>query len=219
MATAKQIAANRRNAKKSRGPVTEAGKKIASRNALLHGLCAPFQVLPHVENQSDFDALLEAFIAAEKPTDAIEHELVVSMAEQFWLAKRATRMQNTGVIVKEHLKQENGFPVTVQHEPIQHFMRYHTAHYRAYRQAMQDLQNRRKQKQLHEIGSVRQKQAEAAEVRSEKRQTQRDERHAAAMRLQKTNQEIAQCRLMKVSHDTAKLFDGLFPPQMGNMAA
>jgi hypothetical protein len=38
MASTKQIAANRRNAKRSTGPRTAAGKSRASRNALRHGL-------------------------------------------------------------------------------------------------------------------------------------------------------------------------------------
>jgi hypothetical protein len=41
MATAKQIAANRRNSQRSTGPRTAAGKEISSRNALRHGLSLP----------------------------------------------------------------------------------------------------------------------------------------------------------------------------------
>jgi hypothetical protein len=41
MASEKQIAANRRNAQRSTGPKTEAGKERASRNALCHGLASP----------------------------------------------------------------------------------------------------------------------------------------------------------------------------------
>ena len=41
MATEKQIAANRANAKKSTGPRTSAGKKKSSRNAYRHGLSRP----------------------------------------------------------------------------------------------------------------------------------------------------------------------------------
>ena len=41
MATAKQIAANRRNGSLGRGPKTSAGKARSSRNALKHGLSIP----------------------------------------------------------------------------------------------------------------------------------------------------------------------------------
>lgn len=40
MATPAQIAANRRNAKRSTGPITPEGKAICSQNALKHGLSA-----------------------------------------------------------------------------------------------------------------------------------------------------------------------------------
>src|SRR6476660_2520353 len=42
MASEKQIAANRMNAKKSRGPRSAGGKARASRNATRHGLAANF---------------------------------------------------------------------------------------------------------------------------------------------------------------------------------
>src|ERR1700722_3566152 len=41
MATERQIAANRANAKRSTGPKTAAGKQRSSRNAFRHGLSAP----------------------------------------------------------------------------------------------------------------------------------------------------------------------------------
>jgi hypothetical protein len=41
MATARQIAANLRNAQRSTGPRTAAGKSTSSRNALRHGLSRP----------------------------------------------------------------------------------------------------------------------------------------------------------------------------------
>jgi hypothetical protein len=41
MATERQIAANRRNAAKSAGPSSKAGKRRASRNSFQHGLSRP----------------------------------------------------------------------------------------------------------------------------------------------------------------------------------
>jgi hypothetical protein len=51
MATAKQIAANRRNAQRSTGPRTAVGKKLSSRNALRHGLSLPLEIDAVVEAQ------------------------------------------------------------------------------------------------------------------------------------------------------------------------
>ena len=46
MASEKQIAANRANAKRSTGPKTAAGKRNSSGNALRHGLSKPLPVDP-----------------------------------------------------------------------------------------------------------------------------------------------------------------------------
>jgi hypothetical protein len=46
MATHKQITANRKNAQKSTGPRSSAGKTKAARNALAHGLRAAEILLP-----------------------------------------------------------------------------------------------------------------------------------------------------------------------------
>jgi hypothetical protein len=44
MASAKQIAANRANSKRSTGPNTDGGRLKSSRNAFRHGLSAPLQM-------------------------------------------------------------------------------------------------------------------------------------------------------------------------------
>ena len=58
MATEKQIEANRRNAKRSKGPTSDEGKRKSSRNALKHGLTAKDLLLPH-ENPAEFQERLE----------------------------------------------------------------------------------------------------------------------------------------------------------------
>jgi hypothetical protein len=59
MASDKQIAANRANAKKSTGPRTAAGRAKSSRNSYRHGLSVPMQLDPQA-----VEALAEA-IAGE----------------------------------------------------------------------------------------------------------------------------------------------------------
>src|SRR5947207_703029 len=63
MATARQIAANRRNAQRSTGPRSAAGKSISSRNALRHGLSLP----------QEKDAATNAAIEALAQLIAVDH--------------------------------------------------------------------------------------------------------------------------------------------------
>jgi hypothetical protein len=55
MSTRKQIAANRRNAGRSTGPKTAAGKDRAKGNALKHGLTAA-QITVFDEHPEDFES-------------------------------------------------------------------------------------------------------------------------------------------------------------------
>ena len=52
MATDKQVAANRANARKSTGPRTEAGRRRAAQNALRHGLSIPLERDPAVRERT-----------------------------------------------------------------------------------------------------------------------------------------------------------------------
>lgn len=132
MSTAKQIQANRRNAKKSRGPVTPAGKATVSQNSVRHGLVGQFRVLPF-ESQAEYDRFLNQLIEDEKPVGLVEVELVKRIAEHTWLAKRALRFQERMFIVHEQTpehKAANGYEVSVRVD-IDVYMRYHTTHDRA----------------------------------------------------------------------------------------
>lgn len=87
MATKQQIAANRRNAKKSTGPATPQGKAASSLNALRHGLRARTAVLPN-ENREDFDQLHDALQDHYKPQNPAEQLLVDQAAMAQWKLAR-----------------------------------------------------------------------------------------------------------------------------------
>jgi hypothetical protein len=75
MATKRQIAANRRNAKKCTGPKTAEGKAASSMNALRHGLRARTVVLPD-ENREEFDQIHAGLQNQYQPQNPSEQYLV-----------------------------------------------------------------------------------------------------------------------------------------------
>jgi hypothetical protein len=83
MATEKQIAANRRNAQKSTGPQTEAGKARSSKNAVRYGIYADL-LAPADACSLRFRALLRGLVHEHSPLDPAQRELVESMAAARW---------------------------------------------------------------------------------------------------------------------------------------
>src|ERR1035438_7663273 len=83
MATKRQIAANRRNARHSSGPKTPQGKATASMNSLRHGLRASKIILPG-EQQEDFDRLHDGLQNLYQPQDQAEQYLVDQAAIAQW---------------------------------------------------------------------------------------------------------------------------------------
>ena len=87
MASQRQIAANRANARKSTGPQTPEGRAAVRLNGVKHGLNAATLVLPG-EQQSDFEALLDSFEAEHCPTTPTEAMLVRQIAMASWRLRR-----------------------------------------------------------------------------------------------------------------------------------
>jgi hypothetical protein len=92
MASEKQIAANRRNAQKSTGPRTDAGKARSRLNAVTHGLNAHVETLPD-EEKAEFEQRVTAWSAALQPCTAYEEELVRRAVSLSWRLDRADRAQ------------------------------------------------------------------------------------------------------------------------------
>jgi hypothetical protein len=99
----RQIEANRRNALKSTGPKTEAGKEVSRRNAVRHGLTAE-TVISALEDAEDYQAFEAAITADFDAQSAVERELVLQLASILWRLRRAALME-TGLfeIQADHL--------------------------------------------------------------------------------------------------------------------
>ncbi len=70
MTSSRQIAANRRNARSSTGPRTEAGKKRSGRNAKRLGLSLPVLAVPGLSRQVE---TLTAELAGDSASTALRH--------------------------------------------------------------------------------------------------------------------------------------------------
>ena len=87
MASDRQIAANRKNARKSTGPRTRKGKIVSSRNAITHGLTASKTLLPG-ESQHDSSNLRAEIFDRLKPDGVLEAQMVERIASLFWRLRR-----------------------------------------------------------------------------------------------------------------------------------
>jgi hypothetical protein len=104
MASEKQTAANRRNARKSSGPKTPDGKARSAQNATRHGLLAREAVLPEEDRQAYLDLLAE-LRAQFLPADPVEEFLLRDMVSAQWRLLRLTRIETGYFTVRmEHMR-------------------------------------------------------------------------------------------------------------------
>jgi len=209
----RKLAANRANAKKSRGPVSEAGKQKVSMNAIQHGLCGRFRVLPD-ENQAEYDDLVRRFMESEKPVDDVDRELIAKMARHTWLSERCMRFQEACFLYQPQSAEDKATErqtVAVLGD-IDMYVRYQTTHDRAYQRAAAELAKRRKDRALLERGIASQKRAEAEDERREKRQKQRDDLHPYKVL-------TAEMRTEQLAQRVLKAGVGFQPPNLGQLAA
>ena len=93
MSTDAKIIANRRNAQKSTGPRTRAGKAAASKNSIKHGLLA-HQTIISSENQADFCKERERILSDLVPESPMESMLAERVVVLSWRLKRIDHIQN-----------------------------------------------------------------------------------------------------------------------------
>jgi hypothetical protein len=82
----------RLNGSKSHGPKTPDGKTRSPQNAPRHGLTANFTVQLD-ESQEEFETFLDAYVHRFQPADAVELDLVQTMAIARWRLRRIATLE------------------------------------------------------------------------------------------------------------------------------
>ena len=105
MTSFRQTEANRRNAGKSTGPITEGGKQRSRCNAVRHGLTAE-TVIGSLEDAGDYKAFEAAITAHYDAQSAGERELVLQLASLLCRLRRATTMETGWLVIQaDHLRE------------------------------------------------------------------------------------------------------------------
>lgn len=92
--TERRLAANRKNALKSTGPKTPAGKKRTRLNALKHGLRAVSLAVPVLENPADWTAHHDQVVRDLSPVGYLETLLAERAAALLWRLGRVVRYES-----------------------------------------------------------------------------------------------------------------------------
>jgi len=157
MASTAQIAANRRNAAKSTGPKTAAGKAVASRNALRHGLTAR-QVVIQGEGLADFSRFHAELHAVLTPADAVEETLAERIVICAWRLRRMGQIEaallsdasnHVGASATYGMELGVGFSRVVPAMAV--LSRYESALDRSLRQAEMQLERRQARRRGEDI--------------------------------------------------------------------
>ena len=122
MATERQIAANRQNAKSSTGPRTDYGKRRSRRNAMRHGLTAE-TVIDVFEDPAAYRALQRAIYADYRPRSNFELQLVGRLVSLLWRLRRVTAIESGMLTIQAtvHRKTKLAWDKQIDREKLKPF--------------------------------------------------------------------------------------------------
>jgi hypothetical protein len=122
MTSLRQLEANRRNATRSTGPNTEAGKHRSRRNAVRHGLCSE-TVIGILEDIEDYRGFEAAIIADYDAETAVERELVLRLASLLWRIRRATSIETSLLRTQAEILRDRGRLIGQARDPVYEILR------------------------------------------------------------------------------------------------
>lgn len=117
MTSPAKLAANRRNALRSTGPRTPAGKLVVAQNAIRHGVFANLPVVPG-EGESDWQAHRQGILDSLAPVGLLEVNMAERAALLMWRLGRLARYEaaNTMAAVEDAgLLPTEMFPIANRH--------------------------------------------------------------------------------------------------------
>ncbi len=168
MASAKQIAANRRNASLPRGPLSAEASAAIRENAVKHGLTAKHVVMQH-EDEADYHELRASIVMEYQPLTPQEHRFADQIAQNYWRLLRCRRVEtatfeNRLGTLKDRLKidpkaaidNDEGISICMSNEgrDFDTLRRYETTIERAWYRAIRELRAAQKERRENEAAQA-----------------------------------------------------------------
>jgi hypothetical protein len=108
--TPRKLAANRRNARRSHGPVTPQGRRLAAAANLCHGFYSrdwTGTMAALGENPLEFEQFLDSLVDTWQPANAFETALVERLARTLWRMNRSDQVQEAVALQQVEVGTEN----------------------------------------------------------------------------------------------------------------
>ena len=168
MASAKQIAANRRNASLPRGPLSAEASAAIRENAVKHGLTAKHIVMQH-EDEADYHELRASITMEYQPRTPQEHRFADQIAQNYWRLLRCRRVEtatfeNRLGTLKDRLKidpkapidNDEGISICMSNHgsDFDTLRRYETTIERAWYRAIRELRAAQKERRKFEAAQA-----------------------------------------------------------------
>jgi hypothetical protein len=189
MASARQVAANRRNASLPRGPLSDTACAAIRENARTHGLTAKHVVLAH-EDYADYQELRASIVMEYQPGTPQEHRLADQIAQNYWRLLRCRRVETAAFenrlgTLKDRLKIDNkitthddqGISICMANDSrdFDTLRRDETSIERAWYRAIRELRVCQKERREIEVDQIAQSSpATASSTKSEPRTSESD---------------------------------------------
>ena len=168
MASAKQIAANRRNASLPRGPLSAEASAAIRENAVKHGLTAKHVVMQH-EDEAGYHELRASITMEYQPRTPQEHRFADQIAQNYWRLLRCRRVEtatfeNRLGTLKDRLKidpkaaidNDEGISICMSNEgrDFDTLRRYETTIERAWYRAIRELRAAQQERRKYEVAQA-----------------------------------------------------------------
>ena len=168
MASARQVAANRRNASLPRGPLSAEASAAIRENAVKHGLTAKHVVMQH-EDYADYQELRASITMEYQPRTPQEHRYADQIAQNYWRLLRCRRVEtatfeNRLATLKDRLQidpkqpidNDEGISICMSNEgrDFDTLRRYETTIERAWYRAISQLRAAQKERREYEAAEA-----------------------------------------------------------------